>query len=133
MAFRAWSLESAAPGREMSKPPPKPVKPGKEGARWVPWPLPCPALPLPLGRADQARTRPRASLSMPPTRVGVVSVAVFAAEDGSFWIARRFSRNFLNLIFKEESPSALQHCHSLQLSSRRDGYVPLRFPGRQGH
>lgn len=29
MTFRAWSSESASPGREMSKPPPKPVKPGQ--------------------------------------------------------------------------------------------------------
>lgn len=36
LTFRAWSLGSAAPGSEMSKPPPKPVKPGKGGARRVP-------------------------------------------------------------------------------------------------
>lgn len=36
LTFRAWSVGSAAPGSEMSKPPPKPVKPGKGGARRVP-------------------------------------------------------------------------------------------------
>lgn len=57
-AFRAWSLGLVAPGSEMSKPPPKPVKPGKGGARRVLRPPQCLALLLPLGRADQARRRP---------------------------------------------------------------------------
>lgn len=63
LAFRAWSLGLAAPGSEMSKPPPKPVKPGKGGARRILRPSQWLALLLPLGWADQARRRPRAQLS----------------------------------------------------------------------
>lgn len=76
----------------MSKPPPKPVKPGKGGARRVPWPPRCPALPLPLGRADRARTRPAASLSGadPPGRVALLR----SLHGGIVGDSKRISRIF---------------------------------------
>ena len=126
LIFRAWSSESASPGREMSKPPPKPVKPGKGGVRGIPGRPRCPALHLPLGRAGQARTPPRASLSRPTHQGG--SCCVRSRRQ----IARRFSRNLKIFIFKEESPSVFQRCHSLQLSHRCDGYVPLTLSWKTG-
>lgn len=109
----------------MSKPPPKPVKPGKGGVRGIPGRPRCPALPLPLGRAGQARTPPRASLSRPTHQGG--SCCVRSRRQ-----IARFSRNLKIFIFKEDSPSVFQRCHSLQLSHRCDGYVPLTLSWKTG-
>ena len=109
----------------MSKPPPKPVTPGKGGVRGIPGRPRCPALPLPLGRAGQARTPPRASLSRPTHQGG--SCCVRSRRQ-----IARFSRNLKIFIFKEDSPSVFQRCHSLQLSHRCDGYVPLTLSWKTG-
>ena len=79
----------------------------------------------PLGRAGQARTRPRASLSRSRHQGGICCVR-------SRRQIARFSRTLKIFSFKEESPSVFQRCHSLQLSHRWDGYVPLTLSWKTG-
>lgn len=61
------------------------------------------------------------------------SLCCVRCTEGSLGIARGF-RGFFKFyfMFKGESPSILQYCHSRQLSSGWDGYVPLKLDWKTG-